>query len=196
LDKDGHRNEHDLIRGLKNGSHRAFDDIYRLYARRLYAFCLSFTKSREEAEEIVQDVFVKLWTNRSSIRQDETLRPLLFIIARHQLINAYRSGLNHPMYEEYVNCREAISTDDAHRRLEYEEFLHRFHAALNRLPLTRQQVVRLSKIDGLSNKEIAEMLSLSEQTVKNQLSLGLKALRDILGAAALQVMLLFLNQHI
>lgn len=90
-----------LIHDLKRGSHKAFDKIYQMYSKRLYAYSLQFTKSSEESEEIVQEVFVKLWSNRINIRQDETLRSLLFIMAKHRLINAYRQKINHPIYEEY-----------------------------------------------------------------------------------------------
>jgi RNA polymerase sigma-70 factor (ECF subfamily) len=66
-----------LILQLKEGSSKAFDNIYRMYAKRLYAYCLQFTKSPEDSEEIVQNVFVKLWTNRKRIRQEDTLPSLL-----------------------------------------------------------------------------------------------------------------------
>ncbi|MDR2811294.1 MAG: RNA polymerase sigma-70 factor [Tannerellaceae bacterium] len=184
LRKDNHTDEQGLIYDLKRGSYQAFNEIYRLYAKRLYVYCLSFTKSPEEAEEIVQDVFVKIWINRASIRQDETLRSLFFIMAKHQLINAYRAKLNHPMYEEFVNCKEESSPPDVHRKLEYEEFLRRFRSALEKLPPTQQNVIRLSKMEDMSNKEIAGELRLSEQTVKNQLSLGLKTLKEILNKTA------------
>ena len=95
--------EHLLIAGLKKGSKEAFDEIYRLYAGRLLAYCVQYTKCREDAEEIVQDVFVALWNSRRDIRQEETLRSLLFTISKHRVINAYRSTLNSPVYEDYVD---------------------------------------------------------------------------------------------
>ena len=67
-----------LIAELKRGSKEAFDRIYRLYAGRLLGYCLQYAKCREDAEEMVQDVFVSLWKHRESIRQEETLRSLLF----------------------------------------------------------------------------------------------------------------------
>jgi len=98
LEKQINITEKNLIRELKNGSSRAFDKIYQMYSKRLYAYSVQFTKSSEEAEEIIQDVFVKLWQNRANIRQEETLRSLLFIMAKHHLINAYHSKVNHPVY--------------------------------------------------------------------------------------------------
>lgn len=185
--------EASLIHDLKQGSHKAFDKIYQMYAKRLYAYSLQFTKSPEASEEIVQEVFVKLWMSRQDIRQNETLRSLLFIMARHRLINAYRAQVNHPLYEEYVNCMDILSTEDAHSRLEYHEFMDRFKRIMKTLPDTQQSVIYLSRIRQLSNREVAEELSLSEQTVKNQLSLGLKALREKLNRFMLFLMLLFIN---
>ena len=68
--------ERHLIHDLKQGSHKAFDKIYQMYSKRLYAYSLQFTKSSEESEEIVQEVFVKLWSNRINIRQDEECEKL------------------------------------------------------------------------------------------------------------------------
>lgn len=186
-------NESLLIQSLKNGSYKAFDRIYQMYAKRLFAYSLQFTKSQEESEEIVQDVFVRLWTNRSKIRQEETLRSLLFIMTKHYLINAFHTKVNQPEYEEYVHYRNELSVDDTSHHLEYEEFLMKFHAILKALPETQQKVITLSKMKQLTNKEIAEKLSLSEQTVKNQLSLGLKILKERLGSLWIYVVLLFIN---
>lgn len=182
-----------LIQDLKRGSHKAFDKIYQMYFKRLYAYSLQFTKSAEESEEIVQEVFVKLWVNRTQIKQDETLRSLLFIMAKHHLINAYRFKINHPIYEEYINYTDVLSTDDACHQLEYDEFMQRFYKIMKTLPITQQKVINLSRIQQLPNKEIAQKLLLSEQTVKNQLSLGLKTLKEKLNKIILITMLLFIN---
>lgn len=186
-------NEPQLILSLKNSSYKAFDRIYQLYAKRLFAYSLQFTKSQEESEEIVQDVFMRLWTNRTKIRQEDTLRSLLFIMTKHYLINAFRTKINQPEYEEYINYKNELSVDETSQHLEYEEFVAMFHSILKTLPETQQKVITLSKIEQLTNKEIAEKLSLSEQTVKNQLSLGLKTLKDKLGCLWLCLMLLFIN---
>lgn len=171
-------NEMLLIRSLKAGSYKAFDRIYQMYAKRLYAYSLQFTKSTEDSEEIIQDVFVKLWTNREKIRQEDTLRSLLFIMTKHHLINAFHSKINEPIYEDFVNYKDVISVNDtSQQHLEYEEFVQRLTKAVKKLPSTQQKIITLSKIQQLSNKAIAEELSLSEQTVKNQMSIALKVLR-------------------
>ena len=179
-----HQSEPELIRELKKGSMRAFDAIYSMYFKRLYAYCFQFTKSGEDAEEIVQDVFLRLWNVRESIRQEETLRSLLFIMSKHYLINAYHDNINSPIFEDYVDYQEKLSVNgSAQNHLEYEDFLGHVKQALKQLPKTQQAVIELSRLKDMSTSEIAEQLSLSEQTVKNQMTLGLKTLRSLLGFA-------------
>ena len=187
-------NEMLLIQALKAGSYKAFDRIYQMYAKRLFAYSLQFTKSAEDSEEIIQDVFVKLWTNREKIKQEDTLRSLLFIMTKHYLINAFHSKINDPVYEDFVDYKNELSVNDAGQHLEYEEFVGRFTKAVETLPATQQKIITLSKIQQLSNKEIAEELSLSEQTVKNQMSIALKALKKmLLGIIWFLSVLLFVN---
>lgn len=177
METTGH-NEQLLIQGLKNHSRKAFDEIYRIYAKRLFAYCKQYTKRTEDAEEIVQDVFVRLWNSRAIIRQEDSLRSLLFIMSKHSLINAYRANLNSLVYEDYVDYQSELAVDDIANKIEYDEFIRELKRALGTLPATQRKVIELSRLHELSNKEIAQELSLSEQTVKNQLSLGLKALRS------------------
>ena len=158
-------NEPQLILSLKNGSYKAFERIYQMYAKRLFAYSLQFTKSQEESEEIVQDVFMRLWTNRAKIRQEDTLRSLLFIMTKHYLINAFRTKINQPEYEEYIQYVNEHSVDDASYQLEYQEFVTKFRAILKTLPETQQRVITLSKIEQFSNKEIADKLNISLTTV-------------------------------
>lgn len=184
--------EQKLVKQLKASSEKAFDEIYRHYAGRLYAFCLQYCKCREDANEIVEDVFVKLWYSRSTIRQENSLKSLLFTIARNYLINAYRHTLNSPEFAAYVELYGAIADDEASAKVEYDDFVKRLHIEISRLPDTQQQVVKLSKIEGLNDQEIAHQLGLSYQTVRNQLSLALKTLRQRLLPISFLLCFLFL----
>lgn len=184
-------NERVLIGKLKEGSRQALDGIYHMYARRLFAYCKQYTKSVEDAEEIVQDVFVRLWNSRHLIQQEDTLRSLLFTMSKNLLINAYRSRINSPVYEDYVDCREELFVAETHDKMEYEEFVRLLRKALEQLPSTQRRVIELTRLRELSNKEAAQVLELSEQTVKNQLSVGLKALRQELSRLAVPLWLLF-----
>ena len=179
--------EAELITMLKQGSEEAFKSLYDMYAKRLYAFCLEYTKSREDTEEIVQDAFVWLWKNRSSIRQETTIKSLIFLRVRHFLINAWRTRLREPVFEDYVDYINLLQ-DKSSDRLEYDEFLSTVKSILDKLPRTQARVVMMSRIEGFKNKEIARKLRLSEQTVKNSLSVGLKSLKEELGKMIILVL--------
>lgn len=185
--------ESELIKKLRKGSYKAFNGIYDLYAKRLYAYCMQYLKSPEDTEEIVQDVFIQLWQERKNIKQSETLTSLLFIMSKHKLINAWRAKLNHPLYEDYVNYVNQFSVDDTGNKIEYEDFIKKIYDILADLPDTQQKVITLSRFEQLTNKEIAAILRLSEQTVKNQLVLGIKKLKEKLGKYLGVLMLLFVN---
>lgn len=104
-----YQTEQMLIQDLKKSSRKAFNEIYAMYAKRLYAYCLQYSKSVEDAEDIVQDVFVHLWKIRKEIRQEETLKSLLFIMSKNRLINAYHARISSPIYEDFMNCRHLVS---------------------------------------------------------------------------------------
>ena len=166
---------------LKHDSQWAFDNLYRMYAHRLFAFALECCHHKETAEEIVEDTFIWIWNHRHDIKQEKTLFNLVFIKARHLLINAYRATLNSPHFEDYVNYSNSLGTEEQESQLEYDEFMHVIRQGLDRLPLTQRRVIELSRFEQKSIIEIASMLNLKEQTVRNQLSLGLKQLMILIG---------------
>ena len=158
--KDTSTGEDYLIWQLKRDSRWAFDRLYHMYARRLFAF----------------DTFVWLWNHRHDIRQEETLLNLVFIRARHLLINAYRATLNSPRFEDYVDYANRLGTAGQSTLMEYDDFLRVLRQGLDRLPPTQRRVIELARLEQKSIKEIATLLDFKEQTVRNQLSLGLKQL--------------------
>lgn len=171
--------EAEWVRRLKNDDVLAFEAMYYRYSSYLFNYCLEFTKSRENAEELVQDVFMKLWNFRKEIRTEHSVKGLIFMIARTRLLNSLSKNVYMVVYNdalEHINCASDDATD---RAVEYHEFVGRLNQALNRLPAKQREIICLSKIHHYTNKQIAEKLSLSEQTVKNQLSLGLKLLKRI-----------------
>lgn len=74
--------EGEYIHQLKSGSRKSFDALYRMYASRIYSYCYQYTKSYEDAEEVVQDVFVKLWSSRESIRKEDTIKYWLLLLRK------------------------------------------------------------------------------------------------------------------
>lgn len=170
--------EHDLIIQLKNDDRHAFDILYDMYARKLMSFCLSYVKISEDAEEIIQDIFISLWKNRHTIQNTRSLSPFLSAALRNNILYYFRRKINSPIYEEFVYSREEIHPMADSASMEYEEFRRIILAEINALPRSQRQAIIMSKFQGLSNKEIAEELNLNIQTIKNALSVGLKSLRS------------------
>lgn len=184
--------EEALIRLLKQDSQWAFNHLYQLYAHRLLAFAMEYCHQHETAEEIVQDTFIWIWNHRHDIKQEKTLFNLIFIKARHLLINAYRATVNSPRFEDYVEYSNRLGTEHVDSQLEYDEFVRIIEQGLKRLPPTQQRVIRLSRLEQKSIKEIAALLNMKEQSVRNQLSLGLKQLMSLISRSGYSVLLALL----
>ncbi len=167
-----------LIERLIHGDKKAFDRIYDMYVRRLMAFCRRIMHNEEDAEEVVQDVFVALWNNRGNLKNHTTLGPFLLASTRNRMLNEIRKKVNSPIFEEYVAVRELMSDSSASGQAEYADVRRAVLEAISSLPSTQRNVVTLSRLGSLSNREIMDRLGLSEQTVKNALYLGLKTLRQ------------------
>lgn len=170
--------ESTLIKGLIDGDRRSFDRIYDLYASRLFAFSLEYCKSKADAEDVVQDVFIKLWLNRARIKNTDSVKSLLFAMSRNALIDSWKSRIAME-YGSYTEAN-AVGSEDVSEQ-EYFELETLVNGYIDRLTPTQRDVVRMSRFEHKGHREIAEHLDLSVQTVKNALSQGLRILRQNLG---------------
>ena len=121
--------ENDIIKSyikeLQNGSHKAFNVIYDMYADKLYGFLLAHTKSPQISEDIVQETFLKLWINRKSISVEGSIQSLLFTISRHKMIDSFRSQINKVEFELYIDYidEKSFEDDGIESKLFYDDFL-------------------------------------------------------------------------
>lgn len=185
------------IERLKSGDEKAFRAIYEKYHRRLYYFSLRFTATEEAAREIVQEVFIKLWTSRHSVNNDFSLYGYLYTIARHLNFKLLqRTARDLALRDEMLYC-----SDDRHHRSEdeviYAEYLRIAEDAVEQLPSHRKLVYRMSWQEGLSPQEISRNLDLSVSTVKNHLVAARKAIKKhlLLYADIFVSVLLLINTH-
>lgn len=172
--------ESHLIRQFADGDSRAFGRLYDRYVPELMAMCMRYVHIPEDAEEIIEDVFVSLWNNRSNLRRTDSLRPLLYQSLRNRVVDSFRRRINSPVYADYVETINLQAPESGVSHIEYKEFERAIIAVIDTLPPTQKAVVILSKLENLSNAEISERLNLSMQTVKNALSMGLSKLRESL----------------
>ena len=172
------KSDDELLQLLASGSAEGFGEICHRYTRRLYAYCQRYTRCGPDLEELVQDIFLDLWDYRARIDSSMPLDPLLMTIARRRCVDMVRSTLAAPAYEYFADSpAEAATACSIDHRIEYEEYIALVRKLVHRLPPLQSQVVEMSRFEHLTNSEIADRIGISEKTVRNRLSLGLKALR-------------------
>ena len=185
------------IIGLQKGSYSDFNKLYDLYADRLYGFAYNLTHSSEMAEEIVQEVFLKIWQMREHLSPEYSFRSFLFTIAKNKFLNDLRNRLTLLSYDEYIT-----QLDDATERGEnstesefnFNEVNEQDLQSKDKLSKRQKMIFEMSKEEGLSNQEIALKLGISEQSVRNQLSSALKVLREELIRIGFSFALFFMSQ--
>ena len=186
--EDGHNT---LVKALKRGSTAAFEQVYERYKRPLYATALRYLKDNQLAEDVLQDVFVKLWQNRQALDEQLSLKNYLFVCLKNQVLNRIRS--------EQVRIKAALLANQFEegfsRQTESEVALNDLQAwvntSLSTLPARKRQIVQLSLIEGYSNQEIAAVLQISENTVRSQLSQAKKLIRNFLQRALTVLVFLY-----
>ncbi len=158
---------------------KAFDIIYKKYSRRLFGFVFRYIKQETDTEEIVQEVFIKIWQSRENINIYSSFESFLFTIAHNATVNLLKKRATEQKYVEHVKSLQHIDeayelTDEIH----YKELKHKFQDLLNELSPRQKEIFQLSRDEGLSHKEIAERLGISVHTVKNHLVATLSFLKS------------------
>ncbi|GGJ95292.1 MULTISPECIES: RNA polymerase sigma factor [Parabacteroides] len=170
--------ERKLLKELTEGSESSFNALYNLWGARLYRFAFSYLKSDSAAKDVVQETFVKIWTNRAGINPDTSFKAYLFTISYHFLLKELRRQLNHPQMENYLEIKkEVVSAEDVEAKYDFDLFLKELETAKQKLTPRQKEIFTLNKEYNLSITEIASRLSITEQVVRNQLSAALKVLR-------------------
>jgi RNA polymerase sigma-70 factor (ECF subfamily) len=169
-----------LVALLKTGNQQAFTEIYDRYAANLAGFAGSKLYNLDDAKDILHDLFVKLWENRGQIHINSNLQSYLFAMVRHRIVDKIRKNITR---EEYAFMLQSLTTANQYnidKQVEAKELRQTIENSMLQLPARVKEIFKLSREEGLSNREIAEKLNLSEQTIKNQISAALKHLRKSL----------------
>ncbi len=162
---------------IRAGDMDAFEALYRTYWQRLYTFAFRYVHSKEDAEEVAQEVFFRIWRGRAHWIPLGAVRNYLYLAVR----NAARDRLERAAVARrwrVGRLGQAATAPDIQSDLEAAELVATVERALAELPPKRSAVCKLRLIDGLSYAQIADRLGICEKTVETQLARGLKALRD------------------
>ncbi len=170
--------EKTLVKALKNGDRVAFEKIFHIYYKQLYFFCYSFLNQKEDAENITQDVFVKLWVNRAALDCEKSFSGFLFTMTKNLALNYIRKTIHQQIFvnqllnnglEDYYQTDKQVSLNEVKRTL---------NNLISQLPPKRKEIFLLSREKGLSHKEISKCLGVSVHTVESQISKALKFIRN------------------
>ena len=165
------------------GDEKAFAALFRHFYDRLLHFCMQYVYSREAAEEIVSDVFVKIWNRRADLQQVSNLEVYLFVAVKNLSLNyleQYSSLRITPITDESGFAR-LINANDPEKTMEWKEILFRMDQEVSRLPDQCRRVFKLIKEEGFKYKDVAEILNISPRTVETQLFRAMKRLNEVIG---------------
>ena len=185
------------IVNLKSGNQEAFRNLFEEYGKRIFVFAKGYLKSNEEAEEVVQEVFIKVWNVRDSINTDLSFKSFLFKITYNYIRELFiRKNRANSYKHEILNF--AVDFDNrTEERIDYHSLLELVEKLIDELPPRQREIIILKKKQGQPVKEIASLLNISPRTVEKHLSEALKHLKRELSEehiAGLLFFSLFLNQ--
>ena len=172
-------NEKRLLTELKNGSFQAFERLYNMHSGKLYNFIMRISSGNQYmAEEVVQSAFIRVWEVRERVEPESSFISFLCTIAKNLLMNMYQRQTVEYVYNEYLK-NTGVDRDSQTEESIDLRFLNEYIDSLaEELPAQRKKIFILSKRQNYTNKEIAEMMGISESTVATQLSLAVKFMRE------------------
>lgn len=182
----------ELMGEVKADNMFAFDILYRRYSKRLYKFGYSILKSGAETENLIQDVYMNLWENRTKIEKDSSVKYYLFTIAYNSAISVMRKKARESEFIEYLKSLPETDEDPAVTSTKYSDLSDKLNMIINELPQRQKEVFLLHRSDGLKYNEIAEILNISLNTVENHMSRALKTIRLKLKPNSLLSLLFFI----
>ncbi len=162
------------------GNQQAFAGLFRLFYSKLHSFCMQYVHVKEVAEEITNDVFIKLWNRREEILQINNLSTYLFVAVKNYSLNYLKQYSHlHVAVEDNEGVSGLINRNDPEQELEWKEISFQLNQAIDDLPDQCRTIFKLVKEDGFRYKEVAEILGISPRTVETQLFRALKKLQAI-----------------
>lgn len=176
--------EQALLSRLIRGEIKAYEELFHRYYPTFQAFVRGILKDTFAADDIAQNIFLKVWINRERLDPNKSIRNYLFVLAKHEVYNQLRTRTRNFTSLQEVDNRTLHQAESAfppgneiEQMVDLHQTAERIEAIIVGMPPKRQEVFRLSRFEHLSNKEIAERMSLSVRTVDKHLELAIRELR-------------------
>jgi len=167
----------------------AFNEVYNKLYRKLFLFANSLIANTEEARDIVTESFIKLWSQENYFSNMSHLQVYFYTVIKNACIDYLRRDKLKAKIENRLVREEHITENVIEKKYQEAELVQILYDRINQLPDRMQQVFKLTYLDGFTRTEVAQMLNLSENTVRNTNAAAMKALRLTLGVEQVMVLI-------
>jgi len=171
-----------LVREIKEGDHESFRQIYYKYCEKVYLFAARYINNYREAEEIVQEVFSRIWEHRKNLDENRSFNGYILTITKNIIFNENRKKVNFDIYAQYIINYIQGNTNQTENQVIYENVKSLINNEVEKFPPKRRQIYNMSRHEGLSYLEIAKKLNISEKTVETHLRLALTRLKKVVSS--------------
>lgn len=189
------RNNKDKInvQGLKKEDVKSYEDLFNNYNKKVYYFALSYLKNKDQAEDVVQEVFMNIWRFRNQINEYSEFSKYLFKITYNETCKKFRKLASDKKHIEEVSLYRSIEDNTTKHNVEYNNLVEFTNRLIEKLPDRQKEIFLLSISEQFSADKIAEKLNISKKTVENQLAIVKKTLRkDLEVGGVLSVIFIYL----
>lgn len=168
----------ELLLQIAAGDETAFTTLVDRHWKKIYSVAISFLKSTDLSKDIVQDVFLKVWTKRADLPEIKNFEAWVSVVARNKILNLLeKKGPAYPV-GEWLSALPAGEEQSPEKALSLKELRERIHEGIELLPPQQKLIFTLSRMNGLSHEEICDQLGIARSTVKNSLVKALNFLRN------------------
>lgn len=170
----------DTLESLKNGDLHAFEAIYDLFKHKVLNLSLKYSLTKEDAEEVLQDVFIKVWNTRDSIDLNKKFDNLIFTICKNCILDRIKhiKRTEQKHQQNYLFRKSFFPQNTTESEIHFSDLKNALSFVLDELPPKRRQIFELNKLHGYSYQQIANKLNISMGTVEKQMSKALHVVRN------------------
>lgn len=169
----------ELLQMMKDNDSQSFAMIYRRYEEPLLSYAISVTNDREDAADILQEIFVSLWNRRTELQFNHSLKAWLYQAVRFQAVKCFhQNARKHDFLKEILNLIQGTDRHSPDAHLEQNELVATLKDTIEHMPARMKEVFVLSREEELSHREIGVKLNIAESTVKKQIQNALRYIRE------------------
>ena len=168
----------ELVILLKDGSQQAVGELYARYKEGLLYYCKKYLNNHAGAEDVVQDIFLQIWETRDSLNAELSFSGYIYTLAHHRILNMFRQFDVHSRFAKHILASENDTTNETEDLIMENDYVTLLNDLIEKLPPMQKEVFRLSNIEGLTYKEISELLQISHENVRKHASLATKKIKN------------------